>query len=76
MLLFFSYWLLRLLRRFNRIQSNNSRQFVKSFLYIKPILSEYNQRRDIFEPGLSIVDVMMFNSPEEINQMLDNYETE
>lgn len=45
-------------------------------VFQKPILSEYNQRRDIFEPGLSIVDVMMFNSPEEINQMLDNYETE
>lgn len=37
-------------------------------------LEEYNQNRDTFEPGLSIIDVMMFNSPEEINSMLDNYE--
>jgi len=27
-----------------------------------------------FEAGLSIIDVMMFNSPEDINVMLDNYE--
>lgn len=40
-----------------------------------PILSEYNQKRDTFETGLSIIDVMMFNSVEEINKMLDNYET-
>ncbi len=37
------------------------------------ILEEYNQKRPIFEPGLSIIDVLMFNSPEEINVMLDNY---
>lgn len=37
-------------------------------------LKEYNQRRKPFEPGLSIIDVMMFNSPEEINQMLDDFE--
>lgn len=36
-------------------------------------LKEYDQRRKPFEPGLSIIDVMMFNSPEEINQMLDDY---
>jgi len=34
----------------------------------------YNQKRENFEPGLSIIDVMMFNSVEEINNMLDNYE--
>jgi len=28
----------------------------------------------LFESGLSIIDVMMFNSAEEINHMLDNYE--
>ena len=37
-------------------------------------LIEYNQNRDIFESGLSILDVMMFNSVEEINEMLDKYE--
>ena len=33
----------------------------------------YNQKRDEFIPGLSIIDAMMFNSPAEINQMLDDY---
>jgi len=38
------------------------------------ILTDYDQKRNVFEPGLSIIDVMMFNSVEEINKMLDNYE--
>lgn len=33
-------------------------------------LPAYSQRRPVFEPGLSIVDAMMFNSPAEIRQML------
>ncbi len=37
-------------------------------------LTEYDQKRKLFEPGLSIIDVMMFNSPQNINNMLDNYE--
>lgn len=37
-------------------------------------LQEYDQKRVKFEPGLSILDVMMFNSPDVINQMLDDYE--
>ncbi|MEG0759973.1 WbqC family protein [Chryseobacterium sp.] len=37
-------------------------------------LSSYNQKRESFENGLSILDVMMFNSPEEINVMLDQFE--
>lgn len=36
-------------------------------------LIEYDQKRANFEKGLSIIDVMMFNSPEKINLMLDNY---
>lgn len=36
-------------------------------------LSEYNQKNNEFVSGLSIIDVMMFNSKEEINKMLDNY---
>ncbi len=45
-------------------------------VFQKPVLDFYSQRRgpDKFEPGLSIIDVMMFNSPEEINEMLDKYE--
>ncbi len=38
------------------------------------ILKDYNQKRSNFVNGLSIIDVMMFNSPEEINLMLDQYE--
>lgn len=37
-------------------------------------LEEYSQRRKTFEEGLSIIDVMMFNSPEKICSMLDEYE--
>ena len=42
--------------------------------FLKPKLMEYNQKRKIFEPGLSIIDVMMFNSKEEIRNMLNEYE--
>jgi hypothetical protein len=36
-------------------------------------LREYGQRRRTFEPGLSIIDVMMFNDVNEINQMLNEF---
>lgn len=36
-------------------------------------LEPYNQKRTTFEPGLSIIDVMMFNSKEQIKAMLDYY---
>ena len=42
--------------------------------FLKIELEPYAQRRQSFEPGLSILDVMMFNSPERINEMLDNYQ--
>jgi hypothetical protein len=45
-----------------------------SLKFQKIALTEYNQNRSSFEGGLSIIDVIMFNSPEQINQMLDNYE--
>ncbi len=35
---------------------------------------EYNQGRNCFTPGLSILDAMMFNSPSEIIQMIDEYQ--
>ncbi|MCB0381624.1 MAG: WbqC family protein [Flavobacteriales bacterium] len=43
-----------------------------SFLNHKP--TEYPQISTNFVPFLSIIDVMMFNSPEKINEYLDNYE--
>ncbi|MBI3517779.1 MAG: WbqC family protein [Bacteroidetes bacterium] len=39
----------------------------------KMILEPYDQKRNNFETGLSIIDVMMFNNVEEINVMLDNF---
>jgi hypothetical protein len=42
--------------------------------FLKMNLSEYPQKRVGFETGLSIIDVMMFNEPEKINKMLDNFE--
>lgn len=43
-----------------------------SFIQSKPI--DYKQYDNSFVPWLSIMDVMMFNSPEEIQEMLDTYD--
>ena len=45
-------------------------------VFQKPVLEFYPQRRgkENFEIGLSIIDVMMFNSPDVVNAMLDKYE--
>ena len=40
--------------------------------FLKINLTPYVQKRGYFEPGLSIVDVMMFNSKEKIMEMLDD----
>jgi hypothetical protein len=37
-------------------------------------LPEYSQRRPVFENGLSIIDVMMFNSPEDTLALVKEYE--
>ena len=39
--------------------------------FLKPRLRPYDQRRDHFVSGLSIIDVMMFNNPSTIRDMLD-----
>ena len=39
--------------------------------FLVPDLGEYDQRRPGFEPGLSIIDVMMFNDTEVVRAMLD-----
>jgi len=41
--------------------------------FLQADLRPYDQKLDHFEPGLSILDVMMFNAPEEIREMLDEY---
>ena len=42
--------------------------------FLKPRLEPYEQFGGEFVPGLSIIDVMMFNSPDKIQSMLDDYE--
>ena len=42
--------------------------------FIKSSPVEYKQFKNDFVPWLSIIDVLMFNSKEEINKFLDNYE--
>ncbi|MGE7672622.1 WbqC family protein [Lysinibacillus sp. NPDC094403] len=42
--------------------------------FIKNKLKQYNQFHFNFIPGLSIIDVMMFNSIEEIHKMLADYD--
>ncbi len=44
------------------------------FRFHRVSLTEYDQGRASFEAGLSIIDVMMFNSVERVNSMLDDYE--
>lgn len=40
----------------------------------KMSLDEYPQKGNTFEPGLSILDVMMFNGVGKINEMMDKFE--
>jgi hypothetical protein len=42
--------------------------------FIKNNLPVYKQFKDGFVPGLSIIDVLMFNSKDEIKEMLNHYE--
>lgn len=43
-------------------------------LFLKPLLREYPQYNNAFIPALSIIDVLMFNSKEQVKQMLYEYE--
>jgi len=55
----------------------DAEKFKKSAIklrFLKPNDIGYSQRRNgVVEVGLSIIDVMMFNSPEEINLLLKKY---
>lgn len=42
--------------------------------FLKPELTPYKQFKNDFVAGLSMIDVLMFNSVDEINMMLDKYE--
>lgn len=41
--------------------------------FLQPMLAPYSQRRDGFVSGLSIIDVMMFNSSEALRELLNGY---
>lgn len=45
-----------------------------SLSFLKTNIIPYKQLKNDFVPGLSILDMMMFCSKEQINEMLDNYE--
>lgn len=54
----------------------NKSEFEKNNIklnFLESKIKPYSQFKNEFVPGLSIIDVMMFNSVEEINLMLDNY---
>ena len=42
--------------------------------FLKPDITPYKQYYNEFIGSLSIIDVMMFNSPEDINVMMDHFE--
>ena len=42
--------------------------------FLNPVIKEYKQFGEAFVPSLSIIDVLMFNSKDEILNMLDNYD--
>ncbi len=41
--------------------------------FIHPQLTPYSQKRDTFEAGMSIIDVLMFNAPDIVQAMLKDY---
>ncbi len=42
--------------------------------FLKTNIASYDQGVSEFVPGLSLLDVLMFNSPERVNEMLTDYE--
>ncbi|MFM9824802.1 WbqC family protein [Flavobacterium sp.] len=41
--------------------------------FLKPIITEYPQKNKDFVEGLSIIDVLMFNSKQEVKEMLNKF---
>ena len=55
----------------------DSRKFQErgiSLKFLEPKFDAYNQKTETFNPGLSIIDVMMFNSSERTREILQHYE--
>lgn len=59
----------RMLYSHDAFEANNI-----SLKFLQPLISPYKQFGNEFVPGLSIIDVMMFNPPEKIKAMLGEYE--
>ena len=43
-------------------------------VFYAPKFLHYDQKQESFHKGLSIIDVLMFNSKEEVNKMIDAFE--
>ena len=54
----------------NKDKYNSDNINLRFLVYENP---EYDQKKNVFIPGLSIIDALMFNSLAEINQLLDGY---
>ncbi|MEK8180240.1 WbqC family protein [Flavobacterium buctense] len=50
----------------------SANQMTLQFIQSHPIV--YTQFKNAFVPHLSVIDVMMFNAPEKVRQLLDQYE--
>jgi hypothetical protein len=53
----------------NKFEKSNIR-----LRFLQPALQPYSQRREHFEPGLSIIDVMMFNEPAAVKNLINDYQ--
>lgn len=53
--------------------SKYAKNNIKLYFHTQKIIP-YQQKKSTFIPGLSIIDVLMFNSIEDINKMLDQYQ--
>lgn len=47
-----------------------------TLIFLHPVLTRYRQLNPEFVPGLSIIDVLMHNTPSQVVQLLNNYELE
>ena len=54
----------------NLYESEKFRRKGIELLFLMPKMREYPQNVKTFIPGLSIIDVLMFNSPEKVREML------
>lgn len=44
--------------------------------FLEPKITEYRQYSSQFVPGLSIIDLMMFNTPDKVREMIGRYEVD